>query len=94
MLPRLSFKRQKEEIHTSKRELEALLGRPVAGFAYPNGQVTTEAQHIVRDGGFAYACTSLPDVVRGTSDVYGLTRFWQKDVDADKFVQALNRWMT
>jgi peptidoglycan/xylan/chitin deacetylase (PgdA/CDA1 family) len=93
MLPQLSFERQREEIHTNKRELDALLGKPVTAFAYPNGRATIDAKRIVRDAGFEYACTSLDDVVRPESDIYELTRFWQKDVVVDKFVQGLNRWM-
>jgi peptidoglycan/xylan/chitin deacetylase (PgdA/CDA1 family) len=93
MLPRLSVERQREEIQTSKRELELLLGKQVTAFAYPNGRATSDTKEIVRDAGFAYACTSLEDVVRPTGDIYELTRFWQKDVDADKFMQGLRRWM-
>ena len=93
MLPVLSFERQREEIHTDKRELEALLGKPVTAFAYPNGQATAAAKRIVREVGFEYACTSLHDVVRPESDLFALTRFWQKDVAVDKFMQGLHRWM-
>jgi peptidoglycan/xylan/chitin deacetylase (PgdA/CDA1 family) len=93
VLPQLSFERQKEEIQSSKRDLEALLGEKVAGFSYPNGQATVDAKRLVREMGFTYACTSLHDVVRPGSDVYELTRFWQKDVDGNRFVRGLNRWM-
>jgi len=93
MLPGLSFERQREEIHTNKRELEALLGKPVTAFAYPNGRATADTKQIIRDAGFEYACTSLHDVVRPEGDIFELTRFWQKDLVADKFMQGLNRWM-
>lgn len=93
MLPRLSVERQREEITSSKHDLEDMLGRRVDGFAYPNGRATDDAKGIVGEAGFAYACTSLHDVVRSTSDFYALTRFWQKDVDGDKFLQALRLWM-
>ena len=63
------------------------------GFAYPNGRATTDAKRIVQEAGFAFACTSLHDVVRPGKDLYELTRFWQKDVDGDKFLQGLQRWM-
>jgi hypothetical protein len=52
-----------------------------------------DAKRLVREIGFAYACTSLHDVVRPESDVYELTRFWQKDVDGDQFSQGLRLWM-
>jgi peptidoglycan/xylan/chitin deacetylase (PgdA/CDA1 family) len=94
MLPQLSFARQREEIQSSKRDLEALLSRKIAGFSYPNGRATVDAKQLVREMGFSYACTSLHDVVRPGSDLYELTRFWQQDVDGDRFVKRLNRWMS
>ena len=93
MLPQLSFERQKEEIQSSKRDLEAILGEKIAGFSYPNGRATVGAKRLVREIGFTYACTSLHDVVRSGSDLYELTRFWQQDVDGNRFVKRLNRWM-
>ena len=92
-LSQLSFARQEEEIQSSKRDLEALLGSNIAGFSYPNGRATVDSKRLVQGMGFTYACTSQPDVVRPGSDVYELTRFWQQDVDANGFVKGLNRWM-
>jgi peptidoglycan/xylan/chitin deacetylase (PgdA/CDA1 family) len=93
MLPRLPLERQRDEILSGKQDLEALLNRPVQGFSYPNGRATREAKQIVREAGFAYACTSLPDVVRPGSDLYELTRFWQEDVNGEKFMQGIKLWM-
>jgi peptidoglycan/xylan/chitin deacetylase (PgdA/CDA1 family) len=93
MLPRLAFERQKEEIQSSKRDLEALLSEKIAGFSYPNGRATVDAKEFVRELGFTYACTSLHDVVRPGSDPYELTRFWQKNVDGDQFLQGLRLWI-
>src|SRR5262245_34382535 len=93
MLPKLSAERQRAEIVGSKQELEELLGKKVYGFAYPNGRATVEAKQIVREAGFGYACTSLQDMVRPTSDLHELTRFWQKDIDGEKFLQGLRSWM-
>ena len=93
MLPRLPLQRQREEIVWGKRDLEAWLGKPVEGFAYPNGRSTEAAKQIVREAGFIYACTSLHNVVRPGSDLHELTRFWQKDVDGDMFFRGLNSWM-
>ncbi len=94
MLPQLTLKRQRDEIVSNKEDLENLLGKRVDGFAYPNGRATESAKRIVWEAGFAYACTSLHDAVRPRSDLYELTRFWQKDVDGDKFLQGLNLWMS
>lgn len=93
MLPQLSAERQREEIVGCKQDLEALLGNRIDGFAYPNGQATPDSKRIIRDAGFKYACTSLHNVIRPTSDLHELTRFWQKDVDGDTFLQSLHLWM-
>lgn len=93
MLPQLSPERQREEILSSKQDLEAYLGRRVAGFAYPNGRISEDAKKIVRETGFEFACASHPDVVRPGCDPYQLARFWPKDVDGDKFFRSLSRWM-
>jgi len=93
MLPQISLDRQKDEIISSKRDLEELLGKHIDGFAYPNGRATADAKRIVREAGFTYACTSLHDVVRPGRDMYELTRFWQKDVDGNQFLKVLKLWM-
>jgi len=93
MLPQLSFDRQREEIQSSKRDLEALLSKKIAGFSYPNGRATEYAKRLVQEMEFAYACTSLHDVVKPGSNLYALTRFWQQDVDGNRFIKGLNRWM-
>ena len=93
VLPALSLDRQREEIAGSKRDLEELLGERVEGFAYPNGRAAETTKQIVRDEGFVFACTSLEDVARTTSDLHALTRFWQKDVDGDSFARRLRLWM-
>ena len=93
MLPQLSFERQREEIQSSKKDLETLLSQKIAGFSYPNGRATVDAKRLVREMGFNYACTSLHDVVRPGNDVYELTRFWQKDLDGDQFLRDLRLWM-
>ena len=93
MLPQLSVERQREEIQSSKKDLEMLLGKKIMGFSYPNGRATVDAKRLVREMDFTYACTSLHDVVRLGSDLYELTRFWQQNVDGERFVKRLNRWM-
>ena len=70
--------RQRAEIGGARRELEGLLERPVAGFAYPYGAYARQTPSLVREAGFAYACTFRPGVVRPTSDPYRLPR-WPAD---------------
>jgi peptidoglycan/xylan/chitin deacetylase (PgdA/CDA1 family) len=48
---------QWHEVQECKRQLEALLGRPVEHFAYPYGDFTSDTMHVVRDAGFRSAVT-------------------------------------
>ena len=93
MLPQLSREHQKHEIVSGKKDLEELLGKKIEGFAYPNGRATEAARQIVQDAGFTYACTSLHNVIRPGDGEFELTRFWQKNVDGDRFMQGLRLWM-
>src|SRR6266508_1878396 len=86
-LPCLSVQTQEQEILSSKKDLEDILERRVSGFAYPNGASTKEARTIVREAGFEYACCSFRDIVRPGCDFQQLSRFWQEDVDGDKFMK-------
>jgi peptidoglycan/xylan/chitin deacetylase (PgdA/CDA1 family) len=90
VLPQLSFESQRDEIQSSKRDLEALLGKKIAGFSYPNGRASVDAKRLVRET--LSACTSRM-IVRPGSDIYELTRFWHKNVDGDQFLQGLRLWM-
>jgi peptidoglycan/xylan/chitin deacetylase (PgdA/CDA1 family) len=93
LLPQLSPERQKEEILSSKRDLEAVFGKEISGFSYPNGRATADAKRLLMEMGFTYACASLRDVVRPGSDVYELRRFWQQDVNGDRLAIRLKRWL-
>lgn len=61
-LSELSIEMQKEEIENSKKDLEAVIGKSVIGFAYPFGgadkDFTRETMDIVRSAGFKYACST------------------------------------
>ncbi len=93
MLPRISVEQQQAEIISGKQDLEQLLGKRVGAFAYPNGRAAGDTKRIVQEAGFAFACTSVQNVVRPGVDLYELTRFWQKDVDGDRFMQSLKLWI-
>jgi peptidoglycan/xylan/chitin deacetylase (PgdA/CDA1 family) len=93
MLPCLPLQQQVDEIVSDKHELQLLLGTEILGFSYPNGQATTQLKNIVREAGFSYACTSLPDLVRPGCETYQLTRFWPRDVDGDTFMKSLRTWL-
>jgi peptidoglycan/xylan/chitin deacetylase (PgdA/CDA1 family)/glycosyltransferase involved in cell wall biosynthesis len=69
----------RREIGRSREVLGDLLGVPVAGFAYPNGQPGTDfgQKHIemVREAGFSYAVSTVWGSARDSSDVFALPRF-------------------
>lgn len=93
MLPEISLEQQQAEIISGKQDLEDLLGKPIDGFAYPNGRASGDTKRIVREAGFTFACTSLHDVVRPGDNLHHLTRLWQKDVDGDRFLKSLKLWI-
>jgi peptidoglycan/xylan/chitin deacetylase (PgdA/CDA1 family) len=93
MLPCLPLQRQVDEIVSGKHELERLLGTKILGFSYPNGKTTIEVENAVREAGFRYACTSLPDLVRPGCGTYQLGRVWPRDVDGDTFMKSLQTWL-
>jgi peptidoglycan/xylan/chitin deacetylase (PgdA/CDA1 family) len=59
---------QREEIRDSKTPMEEVLGRAVTGFSYPHGDLSPETAAIVREVGFACACSTHVGVVRRLTD--------------------------
>ena len=92
-LSRIPVERQKEEIQSSKAELEELVNKPVSGFAYPNGDCTAGLQNIVRETGYLYACSSHRDLAWHNRQRYALPRFWPKDWDRKRFARELRVWL-
>lgn len=68
-----------EEMLAGKRRLEAITGRSVDSFAYPNGRPGRDyaERHVglVRKAGFACAVTTEFGVARWSSDIFQLPRF-------------------
>jgi peptidoglycan/xylan/chitin deacetylase (PgdA/CDA1 family) len=73
------------EITQSKRELEALLGRAVTLFAYPNGKPGTDyrGEHVrmVKEAGYTAAVSTAWGAATRDSDVLQLPRFtpWSRN---------------
>jgi len=87
---------QREEIQQSKTYLEQVLGSPVTSFAYPYGRqsdYTAETVALVREAGFACACSASANVVRRAADPFRLPRLHVQDWDGEKFTQVLSRWL-
>lgn len=63
ILSRMPADGARDEIVRSRERLEEALGRPVTLFCYPNGlkeDFTPEIERMVRDAGYAAACTMIP----------------------------------
>jgi peptidoglycan/xylan/chitin deacetylase (PgdA/CDA1 family) len=73
-LTRLSLAEQEHELTASKSSLEAVLGRPVSGFAYPHGESRQETRDLARRAGYSFACGVHSRPVRRGSDLYDLPR--------------------
>jgi peptidoglycan/xylan/chitin deacetylase (PgdA/CDA1 family) len=84
---------QRDEVTQSKAHLEELLGRPVSWFAYPfgsSGTYTEESVGLVRQAGFAGACSAGPGPVGSRTDRFQLPRLHVCDWDGDELARQLS----
>lgn len=79
ILTRLAPEAARQEMLASKRALEAIIGRPVTLFAYPNGVPDRDyaAEHVamVRECGFEAAVSTAWGAASAESDRFQLPRF-------------------
>ena len=83
----------REETWDSRRELAALVGSPVDGFAYPYGSMDAPARAEVRRAGYAYACAVFTD--RRDQTLLALPRIYVGERDTGPRLAAkrlLYRW--
>lgn len=86
---------QRDEIRNSKLQLEEILGKPVASFAYPYGEradYTDKTVGIVREAGFSLACSNFKGVVQPGVDLFQLPRFVVGDWNGDELERRLKEW--
>jgi peptidoglycan/xylan/chitin deacetylase (PgdA/CDA1 family) len=84
---------QREEISESKARLEALVDRPVCSFAYPYGtrsDYTPETVDLVRQAGFACACSNVAELVDRKTDPFEMPRMIVRDWSGDEFAKRLS----
>jgi len=86
-----------QEIAGGKRELEAIIGKPVPLFAYPNGKVGKDydARHVamVREAGFQAAFTTAVGAITRHHDRYQLPRSRPWDHTPQRFALRLLQWL-
>ena len=89
ILARLDQQSAREEIATSKDMLDAILGKKVSLFAYPNGKFQTDYRHehveMVRGLGFDAAVATNWGAAGQSCDPFQLPRFTPWDTGALKF---------
>jgi peptidoglycan/xylan/chitin deacetylase (PgdA/CDA1 family) len=84
-LQNLDPSRQRQDIASSRTALEEIIERPVRSFAYPYGDYGRETPGLVKEAGFARACTITPRHFRSSDDPFLLPRFAVFDWDGDEF---------
>ena len=96
--PRLSLlppDEQEAEIVQSKERLEAILGAPVASFAYPHGTAADygpETVAAVERAGFTCACVAHGDRVPKGGSVFELPRVQVLDWSGPELAAQLDAW--
>jgi peptidoglycan/xylan/chitin deacetylase (PgdA/CDA1 family) len=94
-LSALPMAAQRDEVERSKACLEAVLGHPITSFSYPYGKqcdYTQETVAIVRQAGFACACSNFAGVVGRGTDRFQLPRVNVQDCDGETFARQLLSW--
>ena len=95
VLATLPPERQLDEVRTSKRLLEEILGRPVTSFAYPVGSradYTRKTVGIIRESGFECACSNYPDMVWRWTSLFQLPRFIVRNWNGELFKKRMEEW--
>ncbi len=88
-MPFLPLGQQQAEAAESRAACEALVGRPVAHFAYPFGAYDWRSARAARAAGFASACTTVPSVVRRGANPFRLPRIAPAQMDGEALARAL-----
>jgi peptidoglycan/xylan/chitin deacetylase (PgdA/CDA1 family) len=84
---------QVREIHESKRQLEAVTGRPVEAFSYPHGDHEPETVTRVRAAGFRVACGSAGGPLAADADRFDLPRVEVPNFSGAAFARWLDEWV-
>jgi peptidoglycan/xylan/chitin deacetylase (PgdA/CDA1 family) len=91
-LNQLDDEAQRAELRDSKSTLEAIIGKPVETFSYPNGRLDKTSPGLAREVGYTAGCTSRQELAAKNCDPMLLPRIWAGDWDAEQFSRWLWRW--
>jgi peptidoglycan/xylan/chitin deacetylase (PgdA/CDA1 family) len=80
------------EIATGREQLESLIGRPIATFAYPYGDYDVATVRLVRTAGFRLACTIHENQLSRFSSPHLLPRYAVRDWTADELERRVTGW--
>jgi peptidoglycan/xylan/chitin deacetylase (PgdA/CDA1 family) len=87
-LPALDHGDALDEIARGKADVETILGRPIAGFAYPFGRLDSRVRACAEAAGFAWACSTEPSFVGATrSDRFAIPRLAVPDSNDVSFLK-------
>jgi peptidoglycan/xylan/chitin deacetylase (PgdA/CDA1 family) len=90
-LDQLSEKQLREELYTSKTQLEDKLGSPVTGLAYPFGYSNARVRQVAREAGHGYACAVGNMIMSPASDLLALPRLTvRRSMEIPAFRQAVH----
>lgn len=84
---------QREEIRRCKADLEGMVSRRVTSFAYPYGDFAPVTATLVREAGFASACSTVAASIGAGSDAFALPRFGVGDWPGDELARRLSAWL-
>ncbi len=96
VLSTISAEFQRDEIISSKNDLQELLGMPVTSFSYPYG---TENDYnditvsIVKEAGFKCAFSNNTKIVKQDPDLFQLPRTNVEDWNGEEFARQISVWI-
>lgn len=97
ILTRIDDDSARREIADNKQQLEAIVGKPVTLFAYPNGKRGTDydQRHVqmVREAGYQAAFTTAPGAATQHNDRYEFPRSRPWDATPLRFAGRLLTWL-
>ena len=97
ILTRIDDDAARHEIVENKRQLEAIIGRPVTLFAYPNGKygIDFDQRHVnmVGEAGYAAAFTTAIGSATRRDDLFKIPRSRPWDASRLMFAARLLKWL-